>query len=162
MFNIKFKIKKLQRMPIKKLTLPSSFPSIITFSQFLWMSDYYIKKGTVDLKAVTESICAKQAEEKGHEPEHPYPLMEDCPLCHGLGFAEFHKEFCSMKAMQPPTRFIFEIKKEEKVTFVCCPSCICWTCGLQNAYCGGCGSTKMIKAESDGCGSIEIKVEEKV
>lgn len=101
---------------------------------------------------VTGPICDKQIAEKGEDVPHPqFPLMRDCSLCEGNGFAEFHEDYCYLKKMEPPRTFILKIDDDEQVRLVCCPNCICWKCGLQNAYCGSCGclNVKFVNKEDE-------------
>ena len=126
------------------------FSSVIKFAEFLWYSGYYVddKTNKYNLYDINNQICDKQIADEKDGTKYPYVLMKDCTVCEGAGFTTFYPEYCYLKKMDPPARFVLKIDDEERITLVVCPNCICWKCGLQNAYCGGCGCTMIRDCES--------------
>ena len=117
------------------------FKSVIKFAEYLWMSAFYIddKTNKFNFYEINNMICDKQNTDEKDGPSFPYTLMKDCNVCEGSGFTIFYPEYCQSKNMESPRTFILRVDEEENIRLVVCPNCICWKCGLQNAYCGGCG-----------------------
>ena len=123
------------------LLVNMTFTSFLKLSDWLWMSGYYVDVTKCNIGALATEISNKQIMENVESPKYfLYPLMKDCLACHGVGFVEMkdHYRYLHEKI---PCRFVLQDQLGMKKAMICCPDCICWKCGKQNAFCGGCVDT---------------------